>query len=355
MAPVELTPAFWRGRRVFVTGHTGFKGSWLALWLHRLGAVVTGYARDVPTTPSLYESAGIARRITGVTADVCDLSALTDAMRAARPEVVFHLAAQSLVRRSYDEPLETFATNVVGTVNMLEAVRAVGGVGSAVIVTSDKCYRPKETPHAEGDPLGGEDPYSASKAAAELVTHAYRSSYFSEQGPAVATVRAGNVFGGGDWAPDRLVPDLMRAALGGTSLVVRNPEHVRPWQHVLAPLAGYLGLAERLCEERRLAAAWNFGPDEDDVRPVRWLVDVLAARWASPLSISFAGGAGDGRESPALRLDASRARELLGWRPAWSLDHSLDATVEWYAAFAAGEDVGSLALAQIARYEAETR
>ena len=355
MAPVDLTPAFWRGRRVFLTGHTGFKGSWLALWLDRLGATVTGYSVDVPTSPSLYEAARVSDGVRSIIGDVRDLAALAAAMQSARPEIVFHLAAQSLVGRSYDEPVETFTTNVLGTVNVLDAARDLDGLRSVVVVTSDKSYRQTETAHSEDDPLGGDDPYSASKAAAELVTGAYRHSFFSAGGPAVASVRAGNVIGGGDWARDRLVPDLMRAALDRSTAVVRNPDHVRPWQHVLGPLAGYLALAERLSEEPSFGAAWNFGPPEKEARSVRWLADALVERWPSPVSVSFPGGDGGSREAAALRLDSSRARDLLGWQPAWPLERALDATVEWYRAFGSGEDVRSVTLAQIERYEADGR
>ena len=351
MAPL-VSPTFWRGRRVFLTGHTGFKGSWLALLLEHLGAVVTGYAIDVPTTPSFYESARVAEGIESVTGDIRVVAAVTRAMEQARPQVVFHLAAQSLVRRSHEEPVETFTTNVLGTANVLEAVRGVDGIRSVVVATSDKCYRRSNTAHSEDDPLGGEDPYSASKAAAELVAAAYRDSYFSADGPALATVRAGNVIGGGDWARDRLVPDVMRAALDGGTVIVRNPGHVRPWQHVLGPLSGYLGLAERLEGDRGFATAWNFGPAEDEARPVESIVDALVERWPTTVAISVEDDSGGAREADALRLDSSRARELLGWRT-WPLNTALDATAEWYRAFAAGEDVRSVALAQIARYEAE--
>lgn len=355
LAALAVTPAFWRGRRVFLTGHTGFKGSWLALWLERLGATVTGFSVDVPTTPSLFESARVGIGMDHVTGDVRDAALLAAAMRGARPEVVFHLAAQSLVRRSYAEPVETFATNVLGTVNVLEAARHLEGLRSVVIVTSDKCYRPGENAHPEDDALGGDDPYSASKAAAELVTAAYRRSFFSDRGPGVGSARAGNVIGGGDWAVDRLVPDVMRGALDGTTVAVRNPGHVRPWQHVLGPLAGYLELGERLCEEPGLALAWNFGPLEDEARPVEWLVQALLERWPAPISVDVADRSSGGHETTTLRLDSSRARDVLGWRPAWPLERSLDATVEWYRAFAAGEDVRDVALAQIERYEADAR
>ena len=346
-----MTPAFWRGRRVFLTGHTGFKGSWLALWLVRLGATLTGFSVDVPTTPSFFESARVADGVESIMGDVREAAAVSAAMRSAHPEIVFHLAAQPLVRHSYAEPVGTFATNVLGTVNVLEAARGLDGLLSVIVVTSDKCYRPADTAHSESDALGGEDPYSASKAAAELVTAAYRASFFSDRGPAVASARAGNVIGGGDWAADRLVPDLMRAAFAGATVLIRNPSHVRPWQHVLGPLAGYLQLAERLCEDRALAAPWNFGPLEEDVRPVRWLVDALLERWPTPVSVTLAGGEAAARETATLRLDSSRARSVLGWRPAWPLELALDSTADWYRAFGAGEDVRGLALAQIDRYK----
>jgi CDP-glucose 4,6-dehydratase len=352
---LELNRAFWHGRRVFVTGHTGFKGSWLVLWLRHLGARVTGYAIDVPTTPSLYEMANVEQEIENIVGDVRNLSALTDAMRRARPEIAFHLAAQPLVRRSYDEPVETFATNVLGTVNVLEAARVLDTLRSLVVVTSDKCYRHSEVAHTEDDPLGGDDPYSASKAAAELATAAYRRAFFADRRAAIATVRAGNVIGGGDFARDRLVPDVMRAAASGKTAVIRNPEHVRPWQHVLDPLAGYLVLAERLDADESLAAAWNFGPLETEGRSVRWLVGALVERWAGQISIDVDERGGDGREAGALRLDASRARRVLDWQPAWDIDRGLDATVELYEAFADGSDVRRLAVAQIERYEADAR
>jgi len=355
VAPLELNRAFWRGRRIFVTGHTGFKGSWLVLWLRHLGADVTGYAIDVPTTPSLYESANVGDEIESVVGDVRDLPALTGAMRRARPEVVFHLAAQSLVRRSYDEPAQTFATNVLGTVNILEAARDLDGLQSLVVVTSDKCYRHSERAHTEDDPLGGDDPYSASKAAAELATAAYRSAFFADGGAAIATVRAGNVIGGGDWAEDRLVPDVMRAAASGTAAIIRNPQHVRPWQHVLDPLAGYLVLAERLGVDRDLAAAWNFGPLETESRSVEWVVDALVERWPGPIPIDVDVREGDGSEAASLRLDASRARRVLDWQPAWDIERGLDATVELYGALADGGDARGLAVAQIERYEADAR
>lgn len=346
---------FWDGRRVFVTGHTGFKGSWLTLWLEHLGANVTGYSIGIPTTPSLYEAAGVGAGIESITGDVRNLAAVSAALHAAQPEVIFHLAAQSLVRRSYQEPVETFATNVLGTVNVLEAARAVDCLRSVVVVTSDKCYRPAEAAHAEDDALGGDDPYSASKAAAELVAAAYRHAFFPKGHAAVASVRAGNVIGGGDWADDRLVPDLARAARTRGTAVVRNPDYVRPWQHVLGPLSGYLLLAERMERDASLATGWNFGPAPDEACSVRALVEALLARWPAAPAVQYLDPVADEFEAPALRLDSARARERLDWRPAWRLERALDETVEWYAAFAGGTDVRALTHAQIERYEQDER
>ena len=265
----------WRGRRVLVTGHTGFKGSWLALWLHAAGAEVSGFALAPPTDPSLFAAARLGRLIDHVEGDVRDLAAIEAAVARVRPEVIFHLAAQPLVRLSYEAPVETYATNVMGTAHVLEAARRVAGVAVVVCVTSDKCYANREWdwPYRESDPMGGHDPYSSSKGCAELVVAAYRSSYFADRGPAVASVRAGNVIGGGDWAADRLVPDLVRAFEAGKTPLIRAPDAVRPWQHVLEALGGYLRIGERLMSgERRFADAWNFGPADDDARPVRWIV-----------------------------------------------------------------------------------
>lgn len=349
---VDVNAAFWRGRRVFLTGHTGFKGSWLALWLAELGADVVGFSDGVPTEPSLYRVASVGETLTSVTGDVRDRGALVRAVAEHRPEVVFHLAAQPLVRASYDDPATTFETNVLGTVNLLEAVRACDDVRVVVNVTTDKVYANDETGDAyrEDEPLGGRDPYSASKAASELVTAAYRSSFFAG-GPAVATARAGNVIGGGDWAPDRLVPDLLNGALARQPVVVRNPSAVRPWQHVLNASAGYLLLAERLHDDPALAGAWNFGPGEEDARPVSWIVERLAELWGEPIATLAPDGA-QPHEARTLRLDSSRAREQLGWRPLWDLDRALASIVDWYRALAAGEDMREATLGQVRAYEA---
>jgi CDP-glucose 4,6-dehydratase len=323
---------FWAGRRVFIAGHTGFKGSWLSLWLQRLGAEVTGFALPPPTTPSLYEAVRVVEEITSIEGDVRDLEALARAVREARPEVVFHMAAQSLVRASYAQPAETYATNVMGTVHLLEAVRLAAGVRAVVVVTSDKCYENREWvwPYREDEPMGGKDPYSSSKGCAELVTAAYRASFFSgDDAPAVATVRAGNVIGGGDWANDRLVPDLMRAFADGRPAIIRYPSATRPWQFVLDALHGYVRLAELLYDDRAFADAWNFGPSDEEVYPVRWIAERLVEIWGAGAAWRTDNGTNP-PEAYALKLDSSRARTLLGWKPAVSLGTALDWIVEWH-------------------------
>jgi CDP-glucose 4,6-dehydratase len=318
----------WRGRRVLLTGHTGFKGAWLALWLHELGAAVTGFGGPPPTQPSLFALARVDELLEDLRGDVRDPAAVAAAAGATRPDVVFHLAAQALVARGFVDPASTFTTNVGGTVNVLEATRGV----PTVVVTSDKCYAggPGRR-HAEDDPLGGDDPYSASKAAQEHVVAAYRAAFDLP----LATVRAGNAIGGGDFAPGRLVPDLARAEAAGTAVAVRHPDAVRPWQHVLNPLAGYLRVAEGLLRDEPVAEAWNFGPEPADERPVRWLVE----RWGVPM----VAAAVEVREAPALRLDSSKARRRLGWRPAWDLAAALEASKALYGA----ADARAAALEQI--------
>jgi CDP-glucose 4,6-dehydratase len=347
---------FWRGRRVLLTGHTGFKGSWLALWLQALGALVTGFSAGVPTDPSLFELARVGEGMQSIDGDVRDFRALAGALAAAQPEIVIHMAAQSLVRPSFAAPRLTYEVNVMGTVNLLDAVRRDGTVRVVVNVTSDKCYENREWEWAyrEHEPMGGHDPYSSSKGCSELVTDAFRRSFFSGEGATrLASARAGNVIGGGDWAADRLVPDLMRAALDGRTARVRSPDSVRPWQHVLNPLAGYLTLAQALWSSPELAGGWNFGPADEDARPVRWLVQRMAASWPQ-LPVSLAEptpGAPIMHEAQHLKLDSSRARSLLGWRPRWGLGEGLDATVAWYRALCAGEEMAAFTAAQIASYE----
>ncbi|HEV8151362.1 MAG TPA: CDP-glucose 4,6-dehydratase [Solirubrobacteraceae bacterium] len=351
-----IDPSRWQGRRVLITGHTGFKGAWLALWLQSVGAEVTGLSRGVPTTPSLYELARVGSGMAAEhAADVRDAAAVAAALGASAPEVVLHLAAQPFVRRSFREPRETYETNVLGTVNVLEAVREAGGVQAVIVVTSDKCYDNREHGRAfvEEDPMGGHDPYSNSKGCAELVTDAYRRSFFSAEGPVarVASGRAGNVIGGGDWGEDRLIPDIMRAALGGAPIPIRNPEAVRPWQHVLNPLGGYLRLAEALGEDPRHASGWNFGPAEDDVRPVRWIADRLTELWPGELRWELDPGPHP-HEARHLALDSTKARRELGWAPAWDLEEALARIVEWYRELDAGGDMRAVSLAQIERFAA---
>jgi len=350
---IIIHPDFWRERRVFVTGHTGFKGAWLCVWLQLLGAQVTGYALPAATNPSLYLAARVGRGMRSVGGDVRNLDQLARAVEEARPEVVLHLAAQPIVRQSYGDPVGTFSTNVLGTVHLLEAVRRHGETRAVVVVTSDKCYENREWywSYREKSSLGGRDPYSASKACAELVTRAYRESFFEPgQRTFVATARAGNVIGGGDWADDRLVPDTIRALIEGRPVELRYPNAIRPWQHVLDPLAGYLQLAERLHEDGEpYAESWNFSPREDDARAVGWLVERLQSAWGVAPSWQPQEGPRP-HEHIYLKLDSSKARALLDWRPRLEVAEAVDWIVDWYRAFYAGADARELVDAQLARF-----
>lgn len=348
-----IDPAFWAGKCVLVTGNTGFKGSWLTLCLLELGAEVHGLAPGVPTDPSLYDLAGLATDVPQAIVDIRDYARVVATVRDVRPDIVIHMAAQALVRESFTSPRETYEVNVMGTVNILDAVRVAGeSVQAMVNVTSDKCYENREWEwgYREDESMGGYDPYSNSKGCSELVTSAYRSSYFGDVGTArVASVRAGNVIGGGDWAPERLIPDIMRATLAGGVVPIRHPNAIRPWQHVLNPLSGYLELAQRLCEDPSMATAFNFGPDDSDTRPVQWLVEQIDSRWPDPIAWQIDTGPHP-HEATYLKLDSSRAKARLGWTPKWGLAEGLDAIVEWYLALRDGTSVREITLAQIQRF-----
>lgn len=353
-----MNAAFWQGKRVFLTGHTGFKGGWLSLWLQQLGADVTGYALEAPTTPSLFDVASVARGMVSVIGDVRDGEALKRAMAQARPEIVIHMAAQPLVRYSYVNPVETYATNVMGVVNLLEAVRATPGVRSVVNVTSDKCYENREWPwgYRENEAMGGYDPYSNSKGCAELVTAGYRSSFFNaekyaEHGIALGSGRAGNVIGGGDWAMDRLIPDMLRAIGAGQPVMIRNPHSIRPWQHVLEPLSGYLTLAEKLYTEGPVhAEGWNFGPHDIDAKPVEWIIERMTQEWGAGASWQL-DGQNHPHEATYLKLDCSKARGQLGWHPRWDIGQTIAKIVEWHKACDQGADMRAMTLAQITTYQ----
>lgn len=357
-----MNPAFWKNRRVLVTGHTGFKGGWLCLWLQQLGARVVGYSLQPPSKPSLFESALVADGMVSLFGDVGDFNLVSAAIQDHRPEVVIHMAAQSLVRYSYKNPVETYATNVMGTVNVLEAVRRSDSVRAALIVTSDKCYENQERPqgYREHEPMGGYDPYSSSKGCAELVTAAYRASYFNQADTsrchmAVASARAGNVIGGGDWAEDRLVPDMVRAFMQRQPVLIRHPDAVRPWQHVLEPLRGYLQLVELLWEQGNgYAEAWNFGADEGDARPVSWIADRLAGLWGEGASWKR-DNVSQPHEAHYLKLDCTKAKARLNWHPQVTLASVLEWSVAWYKAYLKKEDMRRCTLDQIARYQAAIR
>jgi CDP-glucose 4,6-dehydratase len=335
---------------VLLTGHTGFKGAWLSLWLQSLGAQVTGFSNRVPTEPSLFVLARVGEGMESFEGDVRDHEAITRAVAQTAPEIVIHMAAQSLVRRSFIEPRGTYETNVMGTVNVLDAVRLSGeSVGALVNVTSDKCYENREWAwgYRESEPMGGHDPYSSSKGCAELVTAAFRRSFFdASEGPRIASARAGNVIGGGDWGAERLLPDIMRAALAGEEARVRNPNSIRPWQHVINPLSGYLVLAQALWDSPEHAGGWNFGPPEQDARPVGWVVARAQELWPGELRWRLDDGPHP-HEARYLKLDSSLARGRLGWRPLLGLEAALEATVEWYSKLGASADMRSVTLAQI--------
>ena len=356
-----MKPAFWRDKRVLLTGHTGFKGSWLSLWLQYLGAQVTGYSLAPPTKPSLFEIAEVAQGMTSVIGDIRDLSKLQAVFVEHRPEIVIHMAAQPLVRYSYQNPVETYSTNVMGTVHLLEAVRNTPGVKAVVNITTDKCYENREWlwGYRENEPMGGFDPYSNSKGCAELVSAAYRSSFFNadtyaQHGVATATVRAGNVIGGGDWAQDRLIPDILSAFEQGRKVDIRNPHAVRPWQHVMEPLSGYLTLAEQLFEYGpSFGEGWNFGPNDEDAKPVGWIVEQMAALWGGSANWQIDTGEHP-HEAHYLKLDISKARSRLNWHPALRLQDALALIIDWSKQRQAGANMRQLTIVQLQTYQALT-
>lgn len=352
---MTVDPMFWCGKRVLLTGHTGFKGGWMALWLQRLGAIVTGIALPPSTLPSLFQLGCVAKGMNSHFCDIRDAAALASQVRLAQPEVVFHLAAQPLVRASYREPLQTFATNLMGTANVLDTMRGLDGVRVAVMITTDKVYRNQEHvyPYREDDVLGGHDPYSASKAASEVVITSYRDSYLAAQGVAVASARAGNVIGGGDWSEDRLIPDAVRAWASEQALVIRNPHAIRPWQHVLEPLAGYLILAQKLWQQPELAGAYNFGPQTGEASTVRDVVELARAAYGGG-EVRYGADSGALHEAGRLALEIIKVQVTLGVSPKWGLAESVRRTMAWYRTQQQGADAGGLCEAEIAAYDALT-
>jgi CDP-glucose 4,6-dehydratase len=353
-----MNKEFWKNKRVLITGHTGFKGSWLSLWLQHLGAHIVGYSLPPPTTPSMYEVARVSEDMTNIQGDIRDLAHLRDSIAEFRPEIVVHMAAQSLVRYSYEDPMETYTTNIIGTANVLEAVRQVGNVKIIVVVTSDKCYENREWlwGYREGDTLGGFDPYSSSKACAEIVTAAYRNSFFNENdvsshGVAVVSVRAGNVIGGGDWSQDRLIPDITKAFMQNSPVVIRNPHSIRPWQHVLEPIRGYLCLMEHLWNDgQQFIGGWNFGPEDNDAKPVSWIVDRMAKLWGKDGLWSLNENGDHPHEARYLKLDCSKAKSLIGWKPALNIAAALQRTVNWYRNYEAQKDMREYSIAELDQY-----
>jgi CDP-glucose 4,6-dehydratase len=352
----QINPEFWRSKRVLLTGNTGFKGSWLSLWLQSMGAELRGIALEPPTHPSMFVAARVADGMDHQVADIRDYAKLRTLVAEFKPEIVMHLAAQPLVRLSYQQPIETYATNVMGTVHVLEAARQAGTVRAIINVTTDKCYENREWVwgYREDEPMGGHDPYSNSKGCAELVSSSYRKSFLSQEGIAMATARAGNVIGGGDWASDRLIPDVLRALENDESVLVRNPHAVRPWQHVLEPLSGYLLLAERLYEEgQAYAEGWNFGPRDEDSQPVQWIVEQLCEAWGTSANWTVHSG-NHPHEANYLKLDISKARQRLQWSPRWTLRSALLRITDWHRTWMGGGDVREFSLAQIADFQRQS-
>jgi CDP-glucose 4,6-dehydratase len=350
----KVNPTFWKGKKVFITGHTGFKGSWLSLWLQDMGAVVKGYALDPNTNPNLFTQAKVAQNMDSEIGDITDLNHISDSMKIFNPEVLIHMAAQPLVRLSYQEPVLTYTTNVMGTVNVLEAARKCSNLKSIVSVTTDKCYENKEWSwgYRENEPMGGHDPYSSSKGCAELVTAAYRKSFFNDENSAfLASARAGNVIGGGDWSDDRLIPDILKAFEKNEPVIVRNPMSTRPWQHVLEPLSGYLVLAQYLFEEgSNVAEGWNFGPKDEDCKPVSWILDRMVTKWGNRASWELDKN-NNPHEAGYLKLDCSKAAMRLNWSPKWNLEYTLESIINWHQHYIAQKNIQEQCLLEIAKYQ----
>jgi CDP-glucose 4,6-dehydratase len=350
----RVNPAFWKGKKVFITGHTGFKGSWLSLWLQEMGAFVKGYALEPNTFPNLFTQANVAHNMHSEIGDITDLNHITESMKAFNPEVLIHMAAQPLVRLSYQEPVLTYATNVMGTVNVLEAARKCSNLKAIVSVTTDKCYENKEWAwgYRENEPMGGHDPYSSSKGCAELVTAAYRKSFFNDENSAfLASARAGNVIGGGDWSADRLIPDILRAFEKKEPVIVRNPMSTRPWQHVLEPISGYLVLAQHLFEDgSNIAEGWNFGPKDEDCKPVSWILDKMVTNWGKGASWELDKN-NNPHEAGYLKLDCSKAAMRLNWFPKWNLEYTLESIINWHQHYLAQKNIQEQCLLEIAKYQ----
>jgi CDP-glucose 4,6-dehydratase len=360
MENLGLSNDFWKNKTVFLTGHTGFKGSWLSLWLVSKGARVVGYALNPPTQPSLYTILNLDELVQNSYIDtITNKEKLYECMNIVKPDIVIHMAAQPLVRASYQNPVETYETNILGTAYILESIRKVDSVRVFLNVTTDKCYENKEWiwAYRENEPLGGYDPYSSSKACSELITAAYRNSFFNlinfdSHQVAVATARAGNVIGGGDWAKDRLIPDIIDSLLLNKEIQIRNPMAVRPWQYVLEPLSGYLLLCEKLYENGgKFSESWNFGPFEHEAKPVEWIVEKILDKWGTSLNYRIIGSESDPHEATYLKLDISKARQVLNWNPKWNLDKSLDKIIDWYRSYQVGENMREVSLSQITEYE----
>jgi CDP-glucose 4,6-dehydratase len=350
----KVDPTFWRGKKVFITGHTGFKGSWLSLWLQDMGASVLGYALEPNTTPNLFTKANVAQNMVSEIGDITDLNHITESMTAFNPEILIHMAAQPLVRLSYKDPVLTYATNVMGTVNVLEAARKCTNLKSIVSVTTDKCYENREWAwgYRENEPMGGHDPYSSSKGCVELVTAAYRKSFFNENNTAfLASARAGNVIGGGDWAEDRLIPDILRAFEKKETVIIRNPLSTRPWQHVLEPLSGYLVLAQHLFDEGSdFAEGWNFGPKDEDCKPVSWILDKMVNIWGNGAKWELDKN-NNPHEAGFLKLDCSKAAMRLNWSPKWNLENTLESIINWHQNYLSQKNSQEQCLLEIAKYQ----